>query len=811
MINNYTKRLFNNCFPIKAGFLWILLFLFVNARAQHFTISEIDNRIKQYHGLKQDTGLVNLQLQLSELYLSRRGEAKNNLDSAFKISSQALQLCEELHYTQGEQQAILLLGKVYIKQHDEEAVEKLIKISNPVNQVRIMVQMIEYNTAFEGADASILTIATFFAKRSLAICDSLKLAELRPNVLLQLANINYYQHQIENGRAYYLEALSELKKMNLAEGQAELFSQMSTYIKLSQDAQLIKEMEQCGEEVKSAYLESANTDTASRILNLLVAGYDQLSYFNLYKGRSNQALGYSLDMAKLIEKNNNPFLIEVPYQTIGKIYFEMGQMQQSVEYTKMAYNIVRQKGEILDGSAVKTMTKAYIASGKPKEALSFLQQLLFDGGYDDIRNKKLIAESIGNCYFAMKEYDKAEKYYLESLEGAKKLGREQLFVSYVPLGKLYIQTKQYRKARFYLNALLDTGTETVPLFVKRDAHLMLFQADSAAGDFLAAIKHLRKQQVINDSIFNQRRDAQLEELRVQYDTEKKDKGIRLLTKKDELQTANLKQAVFSRNVFISAMIGLILILMLLYHRYRFKQKTNRLLEEKQAEINAQNQSLKKLVEEKEWLIKEIHHRVKNNLQIVISLLSTQSKYLDNNDAVSAIKESLDRMQAISLIHQKLYRSDDVALIQMNEYINELVFNIQNSFDNRSNIRINVHADPVDLDRAQAIPIGLILNEAITNSMKYAFVNKDEGNIAIRLHRAANEKVELIIEDDGIGFSHEMDIEKINSMGLRLMNGLTKQTGGTINIQSKNGVKIHVVFEPDTNLKTILEKTNAKSN
>ena len=172
-----------------------------------------------------------------------------------------------------------------------------------------------------------------------------------------------------------------------------------------------------------------------------------------------------------------------------------------------------------------------------------------------------------------------------------------------------------------------------------------------------------------------------------------------------------------------------------------KQRSNIKLQKQQGEINTQNNQLqillgeqKKLVEEKEWLVKEIHHRVKNNLQIIISLLNAQSEFLESPTALNAIQESRERMQAIALIHQKLYQPDHGTLINMASYIQDMTHNLQSSFTQANRIHFSLHAEPIELDVSQAVPLGLILNEAITNSIKYAFPKPATGTITIHLQR-----------------------------------------------------------------------------
>lgn len=247
------------------------------------------------------------------------------------------------------------------------------------------------------------------------------------------------------------------------------------------------------------------------------------------------------------------------------------------------------------------------------------------------------------------------------------------------------------------------------------------------------------------------------------------------------------------NTITGGIAMLVLFTGVVYSLYRVKKRSNLQLELKQEEINQQNDLLKKLLGKKEWLLKEIHHRVKNNLQIVISLLNTQSAYLENEDARSAIRNSQHRMHAMSLIHQKLYQSDNLATIDMHWYIQELVNYMCESFSTDKKIQFLCEVDKVNLDVVQAVPLGLILNEAISNSIKYAFPATTRGEVHISLKNTGKSRYRLQISDNGIGLPVAFDTEQGNSLGMSLMRGLTEQLNGCCKVSSENGVTIVVTF------------------
>ena len=174
---------------------------------------------------------------------------------------------------------------------------------------------------------------------------------------------------------------------------------------------------------------------------------------------------------------------------------------------------------------------------------------------------------------------------------------------------------------------------------------------------LPRLVHYKKYTQLLDSSFRVTKIRQAEELQVMYQTEEKENQIALLNQQSKLEQANLKQATLVKNLTIAGIIAALIIAGLLYRQSRLRKKNNTVITHK-------NEQLQHFLTEKEWLLKEIHHRVKNNLQIVMSLLNSQSAYIDNEPALTAIHDSQHRVHAMSLIHQKLYNSENVSSIDM---------------------------------------------------------------------------------------------------------------------------------------------------
>lgn len=215
------------------------------------------------------------------------------------------------------------------------------------------------------------------------------------------------------------------------------------------------------------------------------------------------------------------------------------------------------------------------------------------------------------------------------------------------------------------------------------------------------------------------------------------------------------------------------------------------------DITDKKQSEKKLrnsLREKDVLLKEVHHRVKNNMQVISSILNLQTAYVEDEGVLDILRESQNRIKSMAIIHEKLYRTKDFSLIKFSEYVQHLSQNLVDTYELSSvDVKLNYNLDEVFLNIDSAIPCGLIINELISNSLKYAFVNKSNGVIFIDLHQNSNE-VTLRIGDNGIGFPNEIDYKNTDSLGLQLVNTLVEQLEGSIALDNSRGATFTIKFK-----------------
>jgi two-component sensor histidine kinase len=227
-------------------------------------------------------------------------------------------------------------------------------------------------------------------------------------------------------------------------------------------------------------------------------------------------------------------------------------------------------------------------------------------------------------------------------------------------------------------------------------------------------------------------------------------------------------------------------------------ENSRLYERAQQEISERRRAerqLKTSLAEKEMLLKEIHHRVKNNLQVVSSLLYLQSRQIDDKEAFKMFQESQHRVRSMALLHERLYQTGDLASVDLTYYLQRLASYLLRSYRGASQpISLNVNAEPIALGIDEAVPCGLIVSELVSNSLKHAFPDGQEGEITIELSMDPEGRYRLVVGDNGLGLPDDLDFRSTESLGLRLVTKLVEQLEGTIELDSCKGTRFTISFK-----------------
>ncbi|PSL22857.1 tetratricopeptide repeat-containing sensor histidine kinase [Chitinophaga ginsengisoli] len=713
-----------------------------------------------------DTQKINILLQLADVYVGKKGENTADLDSGLLYIGQAARINYRVKDPRWEARCYYYYAKAY---------------------------------------------------REKRMFDEGKTALLKARTILEPADLpgDLGDVLMEYGDCYSIDEESQLKeKIRLYEQAGELYHRTGDKKKEAYALKMTGDCYHCWGKFKEAlvllnkslalYKETGRKD--------LQGVYDLLGIIATGTGDYSLGMTYGLMAVKTAEEQHDSSLqLCTIYNRLGITYYQLGDYTHAQESLRKALKIANRYKDTVSFLMVSTnIVGTYLKTGQPEAALALLNKIVEIYRQPIFKDRLWISANMVKCYSAMHQYDKAKAFIpqLQSLSRQMSAYNYYQTMIYEALVQYYLATRQYIEASYYCS-LQDNVCKNIGLVnVLSQNYLRWFQADSALKNYPAAIKHYQEYKIMNDSIFHVAKAGQIARLQVQFDIDKKDKDIRLqqqnielLTRQGQLQQSALNQARLTRNVIITGAFMLLLLLVLGFNRYLMKQQNNKQLQQKQDEIYQQNLALQrlittqdKLLEEKEWLVKEIHHRVKNNLQIVMSLLNTQVAYLHDADAVKAISESKHRMQAISLIHQKLYQSENMALIDMPTYIRELIGYLKDNFEEVQRIYFDLQITPVQLDVSQAVPVGLILNEALTNAIKYAFNKNGQGTVIISLLRQPEDQLILSVSDNGQGFPPGFDVFTQGSMGTRLMETLAEQLEGTISIQEDEGVSVIVSFK-----------------
>jgi len=193
------------------------------------------------------------------------------------------------------------------------------------------------------------------------------------------------------------------------------------------------------------------------------------------------------------------------------------------------------------------------------------------------------------------------------------------------------------------------------------------------------------------------------------------------------------------------------------------------------------------------IIKEVHHRVKNNMQVISGFLELQSNYISDPVAIEKLGESQRRVRTMALVHEKLYQSKNLGVINAGEYIRSLVSDLMSSYTLSTPVDVSVNVDDVNMNLDMAIPCGLIINELVTNALKYAFTGRPSGKLSVALHHQPDHTFSLVVQDDGVGLPADFEARSRSSLGMQLVGVLVHQLGGTLTPASDKGARFAIVF------------------
>jgi two-component sensor histidine kinase len=510
------------------------------------------------------------------------------------------------------------------------------------------------------------------------------------------------------------------------------------------------------------------------------ADYDRrLADFNLDQGNLKLAIELYFKALDFFDTLNYTWQTMSILNGIAMVHFYLKDYDTAIEYFKRVENLLIDSApnDYHIGKTYKWLGQCYTEKKDYITGLYYLHKSL--SIRRRLRNNIETIRTLQNLalvhFYREDSLESALNYLDEALElnrGLKNI--KEISENRILKGKIeYLRGNKNRAIELVESGLSIAEEYHLPELII-DGAQTLSQWYASRGLYQKAYVLNRRCNELNDSLLSGESYKQTTRLELQHEFEKRQNEAELKHLQEKMQIkAKLTRSKQARNYLI--VIALLLIGLGSYI-FRIYSRTRKAEKEKSA------------------LLKEIHHRVKNNLQVISSLLNLQSGRIYDDTTRAAVAESQSRVKSMALIHQLLYQSEMFTCIDFSKYLKQLMASLHNGYcQPGKNITYTIKADPVELDIDTAIPLGLIINELATNSYKYAFSNKDNGYIEIVFSKSNDEELHFTISDDGKGFPEDFDFDNADSLGLKLVKLLSRQIRAKLEYKVKDGVRFDLII------------------
>ena len=533
-------------------------------------------------------------------------------------------------------------------------------------------------------------------------------------------------------------------------------------------------------------LKTSNITNKNRLLfSYLAATINNKAIITHEKGNYVEALNYYHDCIKIQEQIKDSILLPEAYNNLGSLYHDIRNYKKAEHFYNKSLRLCEKYNNYRCVAMSLTNLGQILSDRKELDsALTFLKRSL--------KVRELAKETygvgitynlFGEVYFRKNEFNKAIEYFNKSLVLERKYNDHKgVSISLIYLGNVYIKKQDFVQAKKAGKEALEIAKKENALDSQVKATKLLRDAYQGEQNWEEAFAMEQLFTKLKDSIQNDKIDESIIIKETTFDLEQKEKEIELLSAKNELQRLTLRN---NRIVLCIAILGILLISLITLFIKRVLNKNK-----------IASKLLRQQNEEKQVMMKEIHHRVKNNLQVVNSLLRLQSKEVEDSSVVDMFKNTQRRVLSMAKLHENMYSTENLKVINVKKHLSGLVSDIIDSYGLGKEINVELNIIDEEFSIKTLLPLSLIVNEVITNSLKHAFVNKQKGNVTLELIKTSDENYEMIIGDDGIGF-HPLD--ESSGLGTKLINIFSKQLNGTIQLLEKSGAFYHLKFKVDNEI------------
>jgi two-component sensor histidine kinase len=725
---------------------------------------------------------------------------------------------------------------------DRRIADSLLKVlpteKSPIERIKMLNRLTQFYILKTGESQIDYDSATRYLNEAHQLNQSLKSVSLEAQLLITESFIPKENGRKNEARQKVEEAIKLFESGNDKHNLGTAYSDLSRYYDFNDSKQLAERIRLM--EIALSYFQQTNDAEE------IGASYHALGDLYQIKDDFSKSLKY-LGLALETYKSINHAAVQGIYSLMGKIYGSEGDFKQALNYGLLALKNAEDVGDksMQLCQINNAIGRTLVQLNERRKAIDYFNKALAVAEkYNDCRSIYLVSANLASnlsdlgyanralqilksssskcektddieidlamwrCYIAtytrLKQYANAQPYCDRLLQvfNSENVGEAVRIDAVYIVADFYISFGKYDSAVHYLDKHRELCQKSSNRSNLANNYKLWFELDTSRHNYSQAVNNILNYDRIMDSVFTETKVKQLQQLEVQYETTKKEDSLKqqaqhisLLQQRNNLQQANLKQADLIKNITIAGTAAALIVLSLLYYQFKRNKKSGKIILQK-------NDELEHMLAEKEWWLKEVHHRVKNNLHTIICLLESQAMYLEK-DALLAVETSQHRIYAMSLIHQKLYQNDDTKSINMSVYLDEFLKYLKESFDTEK-IEFISKVESIHLTLQQAIPIALIINEAVTNSIKYAFNETPAPKIFVSMYESEG-LVHLIITDNGQGFVLNDEIEA-KSLGIQLIKGLSKEIRGVLSIEGKNGAEVTIHFKKDTvSLEQIMSK------
>lgn len=531
-----------------------------------------------------------------------------------------------------------------------------------------------------------------------------------------------------------------------------------------------------------------------RVSNNLGAVYWGLNDYN-------SALEYYQISLNIRMKLGNPVEISIVLNNIGMIYQSWFLYDQALEFHYQAVTLAESadhKSSI--AYSFYNIARCLEAKGRKSEALEYYRT-----AYDKYRDAEriggstaLVLRGMGDLFFNDEEYEEALYYYRSAAYDA---GLEnnvfRMAGAMLSMAKTFFALGQPDSAGFYSDKVLNIASNYGYDQIIRDIYYLYSDILTHKEDYKEAINYFKMATAINDSIFNEEKSSRFTDLQIRYNLEKKQQENEILRKNNEIQSLKIRRAHYIRDISVIGAVLFLIAFGVLFYQSKNLRRINREKEREIVERKEAEKRVKLLLDEKEILLKEVHHRIKNNMTTIRNLLSFQAKNANDPHVQTILNDAVSRLHSMGVLYDKLYKSENLQKMPVKEYLPSLVEEIVGVFPNCDKIRVHTDIEDFELDVDLLSPLGIIVTELITNAMKYAFPDENDGDINVSLKKTKGEYC-LTISNDGKELPPDFTINQSTGFGLRLVSLLTGQLNGTFGFDKNNGTNFIIRFPQSSN-------------